>query len=78
MVRIVSGGIMLSNDGGDSWRTGITATGINADYLKSGLIDTSRVVIGNGAIDSFRWDQDGINAYAVSFDEDGKATGFND
>lgn len=78
MVRIVSGGIMLSNDGGDSWRTGITASGINADYLKSGLIDTSRIVIGNGAIDSFRWDQDGINAYAVSFDEDGKAIGFND
>ena len=78
MIRLVSGGIMLSNDGGFTWRTGITAGGINADYLKSGLINTEEIMIGNGRTTSFRWDKDGINAYKVSFDNNGNAIGFND
>jgi hypothetical protein len=69
MLRLVSGGLMLSNDGGTSWRTGITASGINTDYLKSGLINTENITIGNSGISSFRWDKDGINAYAVAYDE---------
>ena len=69
MIRLVSGGLMLSNDGGTSWRTGITAGGINTDYLKSGLINTENITIGNSGISSFRWDKDGINAYAVTYDE---------
>ena len=29
MVRIISGGVFLSNDGGQSWKTGVTGAGIN-------------------------------------------------
>jgi hypothetical protein len=78
MVRLVSGGIMLSNDGGYSWRTGITAGGINADYLRTGRINTENIVIGNNLADSFRWDRDGINAYAISYNDNGELVGFND
>jgi hypothetical protein len=36
IVRIVSGGIFLSTDGGSTWGTGITGSGINASYLTAG------------------------------------------
>jgi hypothetical protein len=36
MVRIISGGIFLSTDGGASWKTGVTGGGINTSYLTAG------------------------------------------
>jgi hypothetical protein len=36
MVRIISGGVFLSTDGGASWKTGITGHGINTSYLTAG------------------------------------------
>jgi len=36
IVRIISGGIFLSIDGGATWGTGITGKGINASYITSG------------------------------------------
>jgi hypothetical protein len=36
VVRIVSGGIFLSKDGGSTWVTGITGGGINATYITTG------------------------------------------
>lgn len=63
VIRLVSGGIMLSQDGGQSYKTGVTAAGINASYITSGQIDTSILTIRNGAFPSFRWDGNGISAY---------------
>jgi hypothetical protein len=40
MVRIVSGGIFVSADGGVNWSTGVTGKGINAGLIYGGRIDT--------------------------------------
>lgn len=76
MVRIVSGGIFLSKDGGTTWNTGITGNGINANYLTSGQIDTSKIRIMAGSFPSFRWDSTGLNAYEFELSED-RQTGIN-
>lgn len=76
MVRIISGGIFISKDGGATWNTGITGNGINASYLTSGQIDTSKIRIMAGGFPSFRWDTTGLNAYSFELNEDGQ-TGKN-
>ena len=68
IVRLVSGGILLSNDGGQTWSNAITGDGINANYITAGQIDTALIRVGSGAWPSFRWDTNGIVAYA--FDKD--------
>ena len=70
MVRIVGGGILLTNDGGNTWSTGITGAGINANYITSGRIDTNLIQIMNNGFPSFKWDKDGLNAYEFTIDED--------
>lgn len=76
IVRIVSGGIFLSKDGGINWQTGITGKGINANYITTGQLDTSLVRIMAGNFPSFRWDSIGLSAYEFELSEDGK-TGKN-
>ena len=76
IVRIVSGGIFLSDDGGINWHTGMTGKGINANYITSGQLDTSLIRIMAGSFPSFRWDGVGLSAYEFELDEDGK-TGKN-
>lgn len=68
IVRIVSGGVFLSIDGGSTWGTGITGAGINASYLTAGQINASVVNIMSGSYPSFRWDDKGINAFAFAYD----------
>lgn len=63
IVRVTSGGIYLTNDGGESWTTGITGQGINAKSITSGQLNTEKITILNGTQTSFRWDSLGINAY---------------
>ena len=70
MVRIVSGGIFLSVDGGITWNTGLTGKGINANYITSGQINTGRINILNGAFPSFRWDGAGISAYKFELNQE--------
>lgn len=70
MVRLVGGGIFLSKDGGNSWATGITGSGINANHITSGRLDTNLIQIMNNGFPSFKWDKDGINAYEFTIDED--------
>lgn len=64
IVRLVSGGILLSNDGGKTWSNAITGDGINANYITAGQIDTALIRVGSGAWPSFRWDANGLVAYA--------------
>lgn len=66
IVRIVSGGIFLSIDGGITWNTGITGSGINASYITTGQLNIERVNILNGAFPAFRWDSAGISAYSFT------------
>lgn len=63
MVRIISGGIFLSNDGGATWKTGVTGSGINTQYLTAGQINTNEIYIMNGNDSAFRWDNLGLAAY---------------
>lgn len=70
IVRIVSGGIFLSTDGGITWNTGVTAKGINASYITSGKLNVEEVNVLNGSFPSFRWDKAGISAYAFTLNED--------
>lgn len=65
IVRIVSGGIFLSSDGGKTWRTGITGAGMNASYIRGGQIDADSVRIVSGEHPTFRWDALGISAYSL-------------
>ena len=64
IVRLTSGGIVLSSNGGREWTTGITGDGINADVITAGRIDTDRIRIFNKAMQqTFEWNSTGINAY---------------
>lgn len=69
VVRIVSGGIFLSIDGGITWNTGVTGSGINASYITGGQLDVEQVNILNGAFPSFRWDSTGISAYEFKMND---------
>lgn len=70
ILRIVSGGILLSSNGGKTWSTGIKGTGINATSITSGQINTQNIQILNGNFPSFKWDSHGINAYSMTEDPD--------
>lgn len=57
IVRIVSGGILLTTDGGEHWGVGVTGGGINTAYLTAGQIDASKINIISGGFPCFRWDK---------------------
>lgn len=78
IIRLVSGGLFLSVDGGITWSTGITGSGINATYITTGNINTGVINILNDGIPSFRWDGSGLNAYQFQVDQTtGQPYGFN-
>ena len=77
VVRLVSGGIFMSTDGGITWSTGLTGSGINASYITTGQLNTASIYIMNSSIPSFKWDGKGISAYQFSIDENGIPSGFN-
>ena len=69
LVRIISGGIYISNDGGQTWRTGITGAGISASVLTAGQLNTKDILIASGDFPSFRWNSQGINAFYINLDD---------
>jgi hypothetical protein len=77
MVRIVSGGIFMSTDGGQSWKTGVTGRGINTSYLTTGQINTNEIYIMNGDNPAFRWDEKGLSAYFANKDVQGNTVSYN-
>ena len=56
-------GLFFSKNGGQSWDIGVTPKGINADYIKVGALDASKVQIIDGEYLYFLWDKTGITAY---------------
>lgn len=56
-------GLFFSNNGGQSWNIGVGPEGINADYIKTGTLDASKIRIVNNDYLYFLWDKDGIIAY---------------
>lgn len=56
-------GLYFSNDGGQHWSVGVGPSGINADYIKVGNLDASKIRIVDGNFIYFYWDKEGIIAY---------------
>ena len=69
LVRITSGGLFITNDGGITWKNAIRGDGISADILTAGRINVGEIYIYNKDAPSFRWDSNGITAY--SWDQNG-------
>lgn len=56
-------GLKFSNNGGQTWNVGVGPDGINADYIKVGSLDASKIQIIDGNYLYFLWDKTGITAY---------------
>ena len=62
-VRLISGGIFITNDGGATWKNAVRGDGISTDILTAGRINTNEIYIYDGDAPSFRWDSNGLTAY---------------
>lgn len=62
-LKITSGGIVFSDDGGETWATMMKAGQIGVQFLSAGSISTSKITIMDGTTPAFRWDTNGITAY---------------
>lgn len=62
-LKITSGGIVFSDDGGETWTTMMKAGQIGVQFLSAGSISTSKIAIMDGTTPAFRWDTNGISAY---------------
>lgn len=71
IVRITSGAIVITNDGGKTWSSAITGYGINANYINTGQIDVNKINIMNGKFPSFKWTSNGLDAYSFAQSEYG-------
>lgn len=69
IVRAVSAGIFISDDGGTTWKTGITGDGINTNLLRAGQIDAAKINIISGSYPSFSWNSKGLFAYSYTTDQ---------
>lgn len=67
-VKVTSGGVFVTNDGGTTWKNAIRGDGISTDLLTAGRINTEQITIYNGDYPSFRWDPNGLNAYKFNSD----------
>lgn len=65
VMRLMSRGIEVSNDGGQNWNTAISADGISTDLLTAGTINTQNIWIMDGDNPTFRWDKAGLSAYGL-------------
>ena len=56
-------GLAFTKDNGQTYDIGVGPNGINADYIKFGQLDASKIQIIDGNYIYFLWDKDGLNAY---------------
>lgn len=66
-LRLSNTGLDLSVDGGQTWRTAITGTGITADEITTGSLNANRVSIKSGNAATFMWDARGLRAYETNW-----------
>lgn len=69
-VKVTSGGIFITADGGNSWKNAIRGDGITADVITAGSLNVENVTIYGKESPTFRWDDKGISAFST--DEAGK------
>lgn len=65
VLKIVSRGILISNDGGNNFTTAITGDGLNASIISAGKINIDNLLIGGDKNPNFFWDSIGISAYSM-------------
>lgn len=68
-IRMIGGGLFVSKDGGETWRTGITGDGINADVMTTGQLNAGEVNIVTGKVATHKWDDKGITAYETTHNQ---------
>jgi phage minor structural protein len=68
-IRINSGGIFLTKDGGTTWKVGMSGAGISAMNIVSGVLDTKVIQIWNTEQPKFFWNDKGLYAYGATNDE---------
>jgi len=47
LVKVTSGGVFVSNDGGETWKNAIRGDGISTDLLTAGRVNTNEITIYN-------------------------------
>ena len=55
-VKVTSGGIFISADGGATWNNAIRGDGITADAVTTGRLNTENITIYGADSPSFTWD----------------------
>ena len=66
-LKLIAGGLFLTNDGGATWKNAIRGDGISADVLTAGRINTNEIYLYDGNNPLFRWDSRGLTAYAKDY-----------
>ena len=67
-LRLVGGAIMFrgrDTNGVETWKTGLTPDGISASLINTGTLNTKELFIYNVDKPYFKWDANGISAFAV-------------
>lgn len=67
-LKICSSGIFLTQDGGETWISGLKATGVSGEQITSGVISTQYVYIMNKEFPTYRWDENGISSFRFTQD----------
>lgn len=65
VLRAIAGGIFLSNDNGNTFTAGLTASGFNASLITAGQIDTSKIVVRSSEVPQYTLDSLGLSAYST-------------
>jgi phage minor structural protein len=68
-VRINAGVISITADGGSTWKVGMSADGISALNITSGVLDTKVIQVWNTDEPKFFWDRNGLFAFGDNDDE---------
>lgn len=68
-VRINSGGIFLTKDGGTTWKVGMSGAGMSATNIVSGVLDTRVIQVWNTEEPKFFWNDKGLFAYGATDSE---------
>lgn len=77
-LKLSGGALLISNDGGITWTLSIDGSGINANKITAGQVDTKLIQITNNDEPYFRWDAFGITAYDFKINTSAGATYLND
>lgn len=78
IVKLTSGGLFISTDGGLTWKNAVRGDGVSTRWLTTGTINVNdiNIVTSDGLYQTFGWDALGLSAYDVLRDGE-KIVGVN-